>query len=44
MQVQELDDEEVEFVFQQEELDDQAGQLRNDAPLVSDCFFKDVLL
>ena len=44
MQVQELDDQEVEFVFQQEEFDDQAGQLRNDAPLVSVCFFKDVLL
>jgi hypothetical protein len=44
MQVQELDDQEVEFVFQREEFDDQAGQLRNDAPLVSVCFFKDVLL
>jgi hypothetical protein len=25
-------------------LEDQAGQMRNDPPLVSDCFFKDVLL
>jgi hypothetical protein len=44
MQDLELDDEEVEFVFQREELEDQAGQMRNDPPLVSDCFFKDVLL